>query len=137
VAQSSARPIAQARPFQPEAGDASIGPIDRKYLARFTLGNLALEQEVLELFAGQAPHYLADLRAASTAKAWRNAAHTIKGSAAAVGALRVSRFAELAERVDFDAAMASAETGREQAIAALEAAVEEASRHIARLFPAA
>ena len=33
----------------------SAEPVNRSYLARFTLGNAALEREVLELFAAQAP----------------------------------------------------------------------------------
>src|SRR5882724_6732677 len=65
--------------------------INRAYLARFTLGNGDLEREVLELFAGQAPIYLERLAAARTVRAWRDAAHTLKGSAAAVGALRVAQ----------------------------------------------
>ena len=61
-------------------------PIDHPHLARYTLGNRALEQEVLQLFADQAPQTLASLAAANSAKAWHAAAHTLKGSAMAVGA---------------------------------------------------
>lgn len=133
MAQSTAPAIA-TKPGLRAAGDGALaGPIDRQYLARFTMGNAALEQEVLELFAGQAPLYLADLRAAASRKAWKNAAHTIKGSAAAVGALRVSRLAELAERLDFDAPGFAA-NDRAQAEAALETAIEEATHFITRLF---
>ena len=65
-------------------------PIDRGYLARFTLGNAALEREVLELFAGQLPLYVGQLRAAASQQDWMLAAHTIKGSALAVGAQRLA-----------------------------------------------
>ena len=109
-------------------------PIDHAYLGRFTQGNADLEREVLELFAGMIQRYLDDLRAAATNKAWKDAAHTIKGSAAAVGARRLARFAEMAERLDVEAAEACTEGYREEAIGALAAAAEEACRHIARRF---
>ena len=118
-----------------DPGDGPAGePIDRAYLARFTLGNAALEREVLELFAAQAPIYLQRLRAAQTRKDWKDAAHTIKGSASAVGARRLSCVATMAEKVDIEADAARSEGHREQAIAAVAAAGEEACRYIARLF---
>jgi len=39
---------------------------------------------------------------AVTAKGWHDAAHTLKGAARGVGAWRVARCAEMAERVRFD-----------------------------------
>jgi HPt (histidine-containing phosphotransfer) domain-containing protein len=123
-------------PAPSEHAADSLGgePIDHAYLGRFTQGNTALEREVLELFAEMIPRYLEDLKAAITKRAWQDAAHTIKGSAAAVGALRVARFAEMAERLDVEAAEAKSEGYREEAIGALTAAAEEARRHIARRF---
>ncbi len=117
-----------ARPEHRLACDA----IDRAYLARFTLGNAALEREVLELFAAQAPIYLGRLREAATRRDWSEAAHTIKGSASAIGAWRLARFAEMAEMVDLEAGA----EGREEAIAAVSTASEEVCRHIERLYPA-
>jgi HPt (histidine-containing phosphotransfer) domain-containing protein len=114
----------------PLAGDA----IDRVYLARFTLGNVALEREVLQLFADQMPIYLRALRDARARKAWREATHTIKGSASAVGARRLARFAELAERVDVEADVAVSEGHRDEAIAGVAAAADEACRFIARFL---
>lgn len=73
-------------------------PIDHGHLARYTLGNKALELEVLHLFSGQAPETFAALAAAADAKAWHIAAHTLKGSARAVGAWAVAHIAEEAER---------------------------------------
>lgn len=108
--------------------------IDRAYLARFTLGNAALEREVLELFAAQVPVYLSRLREAPTAKAWKEAAHTIKGSAAAIGAWRLARFAEMAEKIDVEAAAAVEEGHRDNALAALATAAEDVCRHIAGLL---
>ena len=77
---------------------APAGPIDHVHLARYTMGNRPLELEVLQLFADQAPSTLADLAAAQDAKAWHIAAHTLKGSARAVGAWELGAAAEEAER---------------------------------------
>lgn len=109
------------------AGDA----IDRAYLSRFTLGNADLEREVLELFVAQLPVYLEQLRSAHDAKSWRDAAHSIKGSAAAVGARRLSAIARIAEQVD------AASVERERAVAAVQEAADEARRSVAGLFAAA
>jgi len=104
-------------------------PVDHAHLARYTFGNKALELEVLQLFADQAPEYLRQLRAATTEKAWRDAAHTLKGSARAVGAVRVADKAERAE-----ALRASPDrVARARAVTALEEALAEARAHIARL----
>jgi HPt (histidine-containing phosphotransfer) domain-containing protein len=126
--------IRTAAPLEGPADGLGGEPIDHAYLGRFTQGNAELEREVLELFAAMMPRYLGDLRAATTTKAWKDAAHTIKGSAAAVGARRLARFAEMAEGLDPETAEACAETCREEAIGAVTAAAEEACRHIARRF---
>jgi HPt (histidine-containing phosphotransfer) domain-containing protein len=81
--------------------DAGTKPIDLTYLRRFTLGHRELEREVLELFADAAPGYLRALDRATNAKDWHAAAHTLKGSARAVGAWRVARTAEIAEKIGF------------------------------------
>lgn len=111
-------------------------PIDRRYLARFTLGNMALEREILELFAGQMPRYVEQLRAAANAKEWMLAAHTIKGSALAVGARRLASLAQMAERLDVDANLADSQIMRRDAADAVAAASNEACRYIAFLFAA-
>ena len=116
------------------AGSMDSPPvIDRSYLARFTLGNAALEREVLHLFAGQVPGYLAALDAAGSIEAWREAAHTLKGSAAAVGAVHVARLAEVAERLALQRTEVPAGAEREQALAALRGAVAIACRTIAAI----
>ena len=125
-----------ARDFDRASDRLAMDAVDRAYLARFTLGNVALEREVLELFVAQAPVYLQRLREADCAKAWRQATHTIKGSASAIGAWRLARLAELAERVD-GAEMAVREGHRDEATVAVAMATEEVCRYIARLFPAA
>ena len=101
-------------------------PIDRVHLARYTLGNLALEIEILDLFAMQAPETLAQLSSARTEKAWRDAAHTLKGSARAVGATKVGECAERAEALKAGAS----EIARRGAIEALRGALDEAKQYI-------
>jgi HPt (histidine-containing phosphotransfer) domain-containing protein len=118
-----------------DSGDKLAGdPIDRAYLARFTMGNAAVEHEVLQLFADQVPLYLQQLRDASVDKAWQQAAHTIKGSASAIGAWRLARFAEMAEQVDIESDVALSEGHRDEAVAALATATDEVCRFIARLL---
>jgi HPt (histidine-containing phosphotransfer) domain-containing protein len=82
--------------------DGGTKPIDLHYLSRFTLGNAAFEREILDLFVAHTPVYLDNLSAAATAKAWHDAAHTLKGAARGIGAWRVGRTAEIAERLRFD-----------------------------------
>jgi HPt (histidine-containing phosphotransfer) domain-containing protein len=124
-----------ARAAPAVAGHATVeAAIDRSYLARFTLGNAALEQEVLELFATQAPLYLARLRGAATQAEWREAVHTIKGSAAAIGAKQLQHFAELAERVDPGLGRAAGQAKRDLAVALICEATIAVCRQIDALF---
>jgi HPt (histidine-containing phosphotransfer) domain-containing protein len=64
------------------------GPIDIAHLRRMTLGDAALEREVLTMFSAQALR-LAKALAAMPADA-SALAHTLKGSARAVGAFAVA-----------------------------------------------
>ncbi len=82
--------------------DSGTKPVDLQYLGRFTLGDKPLEREVLDLFLVHTPLYLDRLCSAATAKAWHDAAHTLKGAARGIGAWRLARCAESAERLRFD-----------------------------------
>jgi HPt (histidine-containing phosphotransfer) domain-containing protein len=113
----------------PARRDRPPTPIDRGHLRRFTRGNLALEREVLQLVHVQLPLSLERLGAAASDREWRHAAHTIKGSAAAIGAWRLARAAERAEKLDFS----GAEAPRERALLRVHAAVSEVLRHIERV----
>jgi HPt (histidine-containing phosphotransfer) domain-containing protein len=72
-------------------------PLDRGHLARQTLGDSDLEREVLSLFRRQSSIILARLIEAREAEERRAAAHTLKGSARALGAWRVAAAAEAVE----------------------------------------
>ena len=64
------------------------GPIDTEHLQRMTLGDASLEREVLAMFSAQAAGLIGTLGALPA-----NAgalAHTLKGSAHAIGAFRVA-----------------------------------------------
>lgn len=104
--------------------DDAVCPIDHAHLRRYTMGSRPLEVEVLKLFAGQAPSTFADLMAAADAKAWHIAAHTLKGSARAVGAFAIARAAEQAERAGFD------HPDRAQMLSTVEALLAEARTYI-------
>jgi len=112
----------------PEAGATPAPAIDLVHLSRQTLGDHGLEQELLGLFARQARDVAARLATPPRAdeNKWRaDLAHTLKGSAAAVGAGAVARAAAAYE----DAARAGAplETlwpALNAALAAADAAIE-------------
>ena len=71
------------------------GPIDTDHLKRMTLGDADLTREVLAMFAGQAAGLIGTLATLPTdAEAL---AHTLKGSARAIGAFRVAEAAESLE----------------------------------------
>ncbi|MDP1911467.1 MAG: Hpt domain-containing protein [Hyphomicrobium sp.] len=79
----------------PETG----APVDLAHLSRYTLGDRGLELEILGLFVDQLPITIAALRESETEKDWGMAAHTLKGSARAVGAWSLATIAEEAERM--------------------------------------
>jgi HPt (histidine-containing phosphotransfer) domain-containing protein len=97
-------------------------PIDVQHLARMTLGDAGLEREVLALFAAQAASLVATLQALPADAA--ALAHTLKGSARAIGAFGVAEAAE-----DLEQALRSG--GAADALPALGFAVEAAREAIA------
>src|SRR6185369_16342060 len=78
----------ESMPIPLPAHDA--GPIDLDHLRRMTLGDAGLEREVLGMFARQACQLAA---AMTTAPPEASALHTLKGSARAIGAIRVAEAA--------------------------------------------
>ena len=109
-------------PPGPPAADptANPGPLDFDHLERMTLGEKALEREVLEMFVAQSARLLDAL---ATLPADTSAlAHTLKGSARAIGAFKVAGCA---------AALETAGQGDDAALAALRDAVAEARTAIA------
>lgn len=97
-------------------------PVDLVHLSRFTLGDEKLEREILQLFRVQTRIYLDRLERAQDAVHWRQAAHTIKGSAKGIGAWAVASAAQRAEELP----KAPGGKGAAAAIRELKATVETA-----------
>lgn len=109
------------------AGTEMEVPVDLAHLRRYTLGDDGLEREILGLFLAQIPLTIETLRFAPNDKAWHAAAHTLKGSARAVGAWRLARLAQEAERLG-----GPGEPGAcHEALARIEEAAEDAAAFIA------
>jgi len=76
------------------------GALDIATLERFTLGEPDLADEVLGLFQEQARMWSPMLDAREPG--WKDAVHTLKGSASAVGALQVAKACAAAEVAEKD-----------------------------------
>ncbi len=99
------------------------GPIDIAHLRRMTLGDAALEREVLTMFAAQAA-CLAGALAAMPADA-PALAHTLKGSARAIGAFAVAdAAARLETLIKSGGKTAAALSELDEAIAEARAAID-------------
>jgi HPt (histidine-containing phosphotransfer) domain-containing protein len=99
------------------------GPIDNAHLDRMTLGDIALEHEVLAMFSARAVGLIGRLAALPSdgrSSEGLTLAHTLKGSARAIGAFRVGDAAETLE-----AALRNGDDSSE-AIACLKDTVAEA-----------
>ncbi|MEO1281926.1 MAG: Hpt domain-containing protein [Pseudomonadota bacterium] len=97
---SPAKAETPAKPITTEAKtsrDSADGAIDRVHLARYTMGDLALENEILALFAAQLPSMLKTILHAETRDDLMRAGHTLKGSARAIGAWKLAEVAKKTE----------------------------------------
>ncbi len=73
--------------------------IDTAHLARYTMGDVKLERELLGMFDAQLEELLAALEAArEDVREWKLAAHTLKGAARAVGAFSLAETALALEK---------------------------------------
>jgi HPt (histidine-containing phosphotransfer) domain-containing protein len=108
------------------AGEPS-GSIDLAHLTDATAGDEELARELLTLFEGQARELVRRLGGALDDRERRELVHTLKGSAAAIGAVAVARAAEACE-----AALAGGAPS-DAPLDALRRAVEETLTAIAAL----
>jgi len=99
------------------------GPIDFDHLKRMTLGDAGLEQEVLAMFSAQSAKLITTL---ATGPADAGAlAHTLKGSARAIGAFGVADAAARLEAALAGGAGLSARLGElGEAVAQARTAIE-------------
>jgi HPt (histidine-containing phosphotransfer) domain-containing protein len=117
-------------------GSASTNPkppvIDLVHLARQSLGDQELELELLDMFERQAARIIARLTGSpASPKTMSDLAHTLKGSAAAIGAERVAEKAALLEALWGGPAPGE---GAAEALSDLAGAVEEARAVILKLI---
>ena len=73
------------------------GAVDFAHLQVYAGGDLALMEEVLGLFREQAAIWVRLLDPAAEAEAWRDGAHTLKGSGRGIGAFALADACEAAE----------------------------------------
>ena len=78
------------------------GAVDFDHLERYAAGDAALIEEVLGLFREQVELWLPLLDPGGPAQSWRDAAHTLKGSALGVGAFRLAEACNVAEALADD-----------------------------------
>ena len=90
--------MAFSRPGGETSQRAGRRPIDLEHLSRQTMGDRALEQEVLAMFSHHAGEIRDGLAGADEAER-RRLAHTLKGAARGVGAFVL---ADCAERLEAD-----------------------------------
>jgi HPt (histidine-containing phosphotransfer) domain-containing protein len=89
---------------------STVRPLDLVHLARQTGGDRGLENEILQLFRQQIGLCAAQLRMTS-GRERKLVAHTVKGSASAIGAFGLSKIAGQIEDAPSDAKLiAAAET---------------------------
>jgi len=111
------------------ASEATSPPVDLAHLRRYTMGDRELELEILGLFVQQLPITITALRDAPSEREWGRAAHTLKGSARAVGAWSLATIAESAERLS----PMPDTTVRGAVVRRLEEAASAAQQYIASL----
>ena len=112
-------------------GDGPDQPIDQRHLARYTVGDVVLETEILGLFSTQSSELFAQMTSARTAPEWKFATHSLKGSARAVGAWSV---AELAAEAEFCAPLT---VSANDLVARISQELERTYAFVAEAYPAA
>lgn len=81
--------------------DVNSDVLSLAHLAQYTSGDLALEQELLELFKDQAILQFENIEQAQDEADWVMAVHTIKGSARGIGAGQVADVSADLENVGY------------------------------------
>lgn len=120
--------LAAAQP-EDSAGFRRRRPIDLVHLARQTMGDRALEVEILKMFDAQLGAQLQRLHEESDSDQARMVMHTLKGSAFGVGARTVGQLAQRAEaEIEHNGAVSA------ELIADLDMAAAEVSAFIADMI---
>lgn len=103
--------------------------LDLAHLDHHTFGDAGLRAELLELFTGQLGQYLNALETSSSHQDWLVAAHTLKGSARAVGAIAISEICQTLEDLPREHWLQV----RDEPMAELQSAAEECRRLIVKI----
>ena len=114
----------------PAGTTARAVTFDRVHLKHYTMENHDLEQEIVALFLQQLPGTISLLKSARRPVDWKLAAHTLKGSAAAVGAARLNALAVAIEQSAFGK---DPKTGKNLLIE-LDRAVEDFRKATRRIY---
>lgn len=110
--------------------DRTSRPIDLVHLARQTLGDKALECEVLRMFDRQVVLYFERVRASTDADELAMGLHTLKGASNGIGAVSLASIARAAEVELRETGAIDAETLDDLAMA-----VAEVSAYIQDIVP--
>jgi HPt (histidine-containing phosphotransfer) domain-containing protein len=106
--------------------DPKRRPVDLAHLSRYTMGNNAIEREVLELFKRQTRLYLDRLSQSTSDDGWREAVRVLKESARSVGAWQLLKTAEAAEGLS----LSGFSDNRQSLLHALADQIQEANTFI-------
>ena len=108
----------------------ALAVLDRDHLMKMTSGDISLALEVLSIFRQQADSWGRLLTAREEPAVWADAAHSIKGAALGIGALRLARACEVAEQLGRhgDPSPAESAVAVDDVRAALTQALEAAAR---------
>jgi hypothetical protein len=102
---------------------------DTSHLGRYTLGDMALEKELLGLFRVQARLQLDLISSATCAGDFGISVHALKGAALALGAWSIARTTSELEEIDF----AADPLKRRQLVERLRSEIDAAEAAIARM----
>jgi HPt (histidine-containing phosphotransfer) domain-containing protein len=80
-------------PLDLQPQPAQLACFDREHFNNQTFGDPGLQREIIGLFLKQLDDAAASLSEPMTVAAWRYLAHTLKGAAAAVGAVSLAKLA--------------------------------------------
>ena len=105
-------------------------PVDFEHLKTYTAGDLSVEREVLGLFVHQVELWIRMLQESGDDEIWRDAAHSLKGSARGIGAWHVAELCEQAESLPVDADPSERSAVLDDIKAAIAAVVESIDAHL-------
>ena len=117
--------------FNNRSGEAAAVVLDHALLNEYSMQNQSLAAEILDLFLVQLPGMLEALETAASQTGWSFATHTLKGSSAAVGALKLQQLAAELEAMPFP----GDEHVRSLRIQAVRAAASEVRRAAREAYP--